>query len=534
MRERIWPLCSAAAMARLDRHTIETLGVPSALLMECAGRAVLGAVLEELRPGAGVWVLCGAGSNAGDGLVVARQLHLLGIPARIVPVLDAAKWTGDAAANGERARTAGVPFASPRWQPEPGDVLVDALFGTGLARDVEGVPAAAIERINSERPACRVVAVDLPSGLDADTGRPRGTAVRADVTVTIGLPKIGLALEPGRSLAGRVRVARIGVADRAPEAAPDAELWTRAAAGARLPERPGHAHKGSFGHVLVAAGSRGKTGAAALTAQGAARAGAGLVTIACPEGVNAVLETKCTEAMTAPLPGTADDALAAGAEKALLELASERDVLAMGPGAGRAPETFELLRRVAGACERPLVLDADGVVAFAEAPQSLRERRPATLLTPHPGEAARLLGGSPAEANADRVASARRLAEATGAVVVLKGAGTVTADPEGRVAVNPTGGPLLGSGGTGDVLAGVAAGLLAQGVAPFEAGALAAFVHGHAADRLAVRLGPAGLLAGELAAEIPAAAASLRDAAARADDRLPLGAGLAVDFPEPG
>jgi NAD(P)H-hydrate epimerase len=531
MIDDVWPLLSAEQMRCLDRHTIQTLGVPGELLMECAGRVVTAEVVSELARESTVWVVCGGGNNGGDGLVVARHLHLLGTPVRIVWVGDPERLRGDPAANWKRARAIGVPVAPARWRPQPGDVLVDAIFGTGLDRAVEGAAAAAVRKLCASRPACKVVAVDLPSGLHADSGQTLGCAVEADVTVTMALPKLGLALEPGRSHAGRIVIGRIGIADQAPGLGRTAELWTRRAAAARLPSRPADGHKGSFGHVLVVAGSEGKTGAAALSAEGAARAGAGLVTIACPESTNAVLEVKCTEAMTAPVPETAAHGFASGAEKPILDLALDRDAVAAGPGIGRNDETLALMRRLAKKVERPLVLDADGLLAFVDAAAVLKARSAPTVLTPHPGEAAALLASSPAEINRDRPAAARALAEETGAVVVLKGAATVTAEPGGRCAVNPSGGPSLATGGTGDVLTGVVVGLLAQGTAPFEAGALGAFVHGLASDRLALRCGASGVLAGDLAAEIPAAVASLRESSS--DTAPVLGGSDGMAFPEP-
>jgi NAD(P)H-hydrate epimerase len=533
MIDDVWPLLSAEQMRCLDRHTIETLGVPGELLMESAGRVVVTEVLSELATGRSVWVVCGAGNNGGDGLVLARHLHLLGVPVSIVWVGDPKRLRGEPAANWKRAQAVGVPVAQARWRPHPGDVLVDAIFGTGLDRPVTGPAASAIRKLSGSRPACRVVAVDLPSGINADSGQLMGCAVEADVTVTLALPKLGLALEPGRSHAGRIVVGRIGIADEAPQLGRAAELWTRRAAAARLPGRPADGHKGSFGHVLIVAGSEGKTGAAALSAEGAARAGAGLVTVACPESTNAVLEVKCTEAMTAPVPETAAHGFAADAEKPILDLAEGRDAVAAGPGIGRGDETLRLMRSLAEKIQRPMVLDADGLLAFVDAAAVLKARRAPTILTPHPGEAAALLGSSPAEVNRDRPAAARRLAEETGAVVVLKGAATVTAEPEGRCVVNASGGPILATGGTGDVLTGVIGGLLAQGTNAFDAGALGAFLHGWAADRLAERLGSTGVLAGDLAAEIPAALSSLRDALGRTGGRPLLGGSDGIPFPEP-
>jgi NAD(P)H-hydrate epimerase len=347
--------------------------------------------------------------------------------------------------------------------------------------------------------------------------------------VTIGLPKLALALEPGRSLAGRVVVARIGIADEAPGVAARAELWTRAAAARRVPQRPRDGHKGRFGHVLVVAGSQGKTGAAALAGLGAARAGAGLVTIACPESTLAAIAASRSELMTAPVPEAAGGCFGRSAEKAVLELAAARDVVALGPGVGRGEETRAFVRNVTRALAGPLVLDADGLVAFEGALAELRGRRAATILTPHPGEAALLLGSTPAEVNRDRLGAARRLAAETGALVALKGAATVVAEPGGRVAVNPTGGPALASGGTGDVLTGVIAGLLAQGAASLDAAVLGVFVHGAAADRLAAQRGPVGVLAGEVAGALPDALRALGENVGGA-----IGAGDRLAFPEPG
>jgi ADP-dependent NAD(P)H-hydrate dehydratase / NAD(P)H-hydrate epimerase len=535
IHESEWPLASAEAMRALDRHTIEKLGVPGELLMECAGRLVAAAAEAALRPGARVLVICGPGNNGGDGFVAARHLHLRGTPVALVLAGEAGRVRGDAARNLERAERVGVPFAGPRWRAEPGDVVVDALFGTGLARPLEGEAASAVKRILAARPAAHVIAVDLPSGLDADTGQPLGACVAADETVTLALPKLGLALEPGRSLAGRIVVGRIGIADAAPGVALPASMLTRRGAAALLPDRPPDGHKGRFGHVLVAAGSRGKAGAAALAAEGAARAGAGLVTVACPAGANAILQGALPEAMCAPLAETAEGELAAAAADDLVRLAAERDALVLGPGVGRSAEPRALVRRVARAARVPLVLDADGIVAFAGEPELLRERASTAVLTPHPGEAGALLGRDAADVNRDRIGAARAIAERTGAVVVLKGAATVVADPDGRVRVNPTGGPVLGTGGTGDVLAGVVGALLAQGLAPFDAASAGAYLHGAAGDLLADEIGRAGILAGDVARALPQAAEALRRAAEAPAPAPAFSAGGidALAFPEP-
>jgi len=464
-----WPLVDATRMQALDRYTIDKLGVPGEVLMESAGRSVADAMLAQYGnllalPDAEVCIVCGAGNNAGDGLVIARQLVLLGHLVRCVLLLPADRLSGDPAAQLSRLRAAGVKIdpASDEGAlrlPDRG-VVVDAIFGTGLSREVAGPIASSINAINAWREArpsaTRVVAVDLPSGLDADTGQPLGCVVQADLTVTIASPKRALALEPGRSLAGQVFVARIGIVDSIP-GEPEAEgidavrLWSPGVAGRMLPGRPAGGHKGSFGHVLVVAGAEGKTGAAALAARASGRAGAGLVTVACPRSLNDILEVKCTEAMTAPVAQTAERALAEEALPELLELARARDVVAIGPGVGQAAETGRLMRALAREIEVPMVIDADGLNAMVGNLEAFASRAArSTVLTPHPGEAARLLGRSASAINADRIGAARTLARETGCVVLLKGAASVCAEPAGRAIVNPTGGPLLATGGTGD------------------------------------------------------------------------------------
>jgi len=504
-----WPLVTAQEMRDLDRHAIETLGVPADTLMENAGRAVAEEVLRELPSGAEASIVCGRGNNGGDGLVAARHLHQRGVDVLVVLLGEVANLSADAANNLDRACDAGVPLADHEWQPPSRGVVIDAIFGTGLSRIVEGVEAEWIRRINACRANARgrvqVVSVDLPSGLCADSGALLGPCIEADVTVALGLPKVGLALEPGRSAAGRILVAGIGIGDPQANRLPRTELWTHAYAGSRLPARPESGHKGSFGHVLIVAGSEGKTGAAALAAEGAARAGAGLVTIACPAGLNDILEIKCTEAMTAPVADTPERALASSAVESIIALAATRDALGLGPGIGRSEETQARVVSLIKRLEIPLVVDADGLYPFAREPELLRERQAPTILTPHPGEASTLLGVETREVNRDRPAAARELATRLGSVVALKGAASVTAAPDGRIAINPTGGPALAAGGTGDVLLGMVTGLIAQGLDAFEATALAVFIHGTA----------------DLLADLTAAAHG------------DFGVGLAVTFPEP-
>ncbi|MEZ4330458.1 MAG: NAD(P)H-hydrate dehydratase [Myxococcota bacterium] len=514
----------AAEMQALDRRTIEGQGIPGELLMESAGRALVGPAARLCRTGARrhrpIRAFCGAGNNGGDGFVAVRHLWLEGIAAEAVLVGDPTRLPPDAAANWRRlADLAGARRIVSQdddafdWAAllDGTSVALDALFGTGLTRPIAGGYGRLIEAMNAARGrGLGVLAVDLPSGIAADSGRILGVAVEADETVTISLPKPALALEPGRSHAGRIVVARVGIADPDPGRAERIELWNAVAAAVRLPPRPRAGHKGRFGHVLVAAGSSGKWGAAALATRAALRAGAGLVTLASPDVAGAVVPELAAEVMTERVAATASGGFATAAAKAIGELAAARTVLAIGPGLGMDPETVRCVQALVLSVERPMVVDADGLNALQGALERVRTRRAPTVLTPHPGEAARLLDSDAAALNADRVGSARRLAERSGAIVVLKGAGTVVAAPGGRALIVPTGGPVLATGGTGDVLTGIVAALLATGMEPFEAAGLAAWWHGAAADRsLAAGVG-FGLLASEVADALPGCAEALR------------------------
>lgn len=559
-RDGVWPLVTAAEMQALDRQTIDGRGISGEILMESAGRALVGPVWtlrsearQAGRGGRPVRALCGAGNNGGDGFVAVRHLLAEGVIAEAVLVGDPERLPADAAANWRRLVERGGAMPVCRVvSPEDADfdwaslldetsVAIDALFGTGLRRPIEGGIARAVSALNAARGrGLRVVAVDLPSGIAADTGQILGVAVEADRTVTISLPKPGLALEPGRGHAGAIEVARVGIDDPDPLRPERIELWNAEAAGRRFPVRARDGHKGRFGHVLIAAGSTGKWGAASLSARAALRAGAGLVSLVVPEVAGLALPDLCAEVMTERAPATDSGGFASAAAKRIAELADARTVLALGPGLGVDPETVRCVRQLVGAVERPLVIDADGLNALVGELESLRTRRAATILTPHPGEAARLLESDTASINADRIGAARRLAERSGAVVVLKGAGTVVAEPGGRVLVVPTGGPVLSSGGTGDVLTGIIASILAAGLEPFEAAGLGAWWHGATADRMPQSEPGFGLLASELADALPATARGLRAACSRVDrggedgeDGRAFGAGLQLRFPGP-
>jgi NAD(P)H-hydrate epimerase len=512
-------LVTAAEMQAMDRTTIDGFGIPGRVLMETAGREAARIFLAHFSEDArrGVAVAAGRGNNGGDGHVIARCLAQKGYPVTVYLLCSADKVQGDAAANLNLLPALGVPVievpdeqALARHQPRmrKAAVWVDAIFGTGLNAEVRGWLRSVIDFINQQdRP---VFAVDIPSGLNADTGHPCGACIRADVTATFAFPKIGHIVFPGAALTGRVEVLDIGIPPHiADRVGPRQFLLSTADVLAGLPPRSADAHKGRTGHLLLVAGSPGKTGAAALAAMSALRVGAGLVTVGVSESLNPVMETLLLEAMTAPLPESETGVLGPSAREALLSLAPGKTCLAIGPGLGLAPKTGELVRELVGSIPLPMVIDADGLNHMAGHLDLLKGAAAPAVLTPHPGEMARLLGTTAAAVQQDRVACARDLASAGRVHVVLKGARTVIAHPDGSVHVNPTGNPGMAAGGMGDVLTGAIAGLIAQGARPDLAARAAVYLHGAAGDRLARDRGPRGFLAGEVMNALPGEIASL-------------------------
>jgi NAD(P)H-hydrate epimerase len=458
-------------MAEADARTIAA-GTPVEVLMERAGRAVAWEVRRVLGStyGRRVAVVCGKGNNGGDGLVAARVLDGWGVR---VDVLELAAGAG--AADVERAF-------------DRADVAVDAMFGTGFRGTLDGV--AALVALRSA--ALPTVAVDIPSGIDGLTGRAAGDAVRAVSTVTFAAPKPGLCFEPGRSHAGAVRVADIGI-DVAASVPPMLALVEAIDVRGWISPREPDANKWSAG-LLVVGGSGGMTGAPLFVSHAAMRVGAGIVWCGVP-GSEAAARASGTEVVVRALPEGHDGTLCALPDDVLDALPRFRAV-AVGPGLGTAGATRDAVRDLVGRVESALVLDADGLNAFAGDAGALHARRGPTVVTPHEGEYARLLGEPVGD---DRVAAARRLAAATGAIALLKGPGTVVADPGGRAVVEPVGDAALATAGSGDVLTGIIAGLLARGVEPFAAAVAGAFLHG----RAAARAGHTGLVAGDLVAALP-------------------------------
>lgn len=505
-------IVTAEQMQELDRRAVEGAGIPALTLMENAGRGVAEAAarMTEARPDRPIVIICGRGNNGGDGFVAARHLAQMGRKPQVFLAAEQGHVSGDAGANLRRLEEAGLAAAEVD-SAEPvaraccrAGLVVDALLGTGLSGDVRGLSAELIDAINEC--GAPVLAVDLPSGLDADSGRRLGAAVRADETITMGLPKLGLFLHPGADYSGRVTVADIGLpADLVGDSPGVAELvdpeWVRLL----LPRRARTAHKGDFGRVLAIAGSVGMSGAACLCAEAALRVGAGLVTVGCPASINDILEAKLTEAMTFPLAETYGRALDTRALAPILELAERADVLAIGPGLSRQPETAVLVRRLVARVSKPMVIDADGLNALADAAVILESEHAPAVLTPHPGEMGRLMGVSAKAVQARRAHFAEAAANRCNSVIILKGACSIVAEDGRPLTINPTGNPGMASGGTGDVLTGMVAGLIAQGLLPFEAAAAGAYLHGLAGDLAARRVGEASLVAGDLLEALPEA-----------------------------
>jgi len=513
-------LVTAGTMRAIDEHAIKTMDIPGIDLMEQAGLGTA-RVLERvagLAEGARVVVVCGKGNNGGDGFVIARDLVSRGAAVRVFLIGTADDVSGDARVNLDLLADEDLTeLTAPAHLPElvesmaSCDAVVDAVFGTGFEGAPRGLSANVLPLINaSGRP---VLSVDVPSGLNATTGAVEGECVSADWTCTMALPKRGFFVASGPDVVGELFVIDIGIPREAIEAVGASEnVLMPDEAAALLPGRPPSSHKGTYGRVLVVAGSIGYTGAAALTAMSALRAGSGLVFVACPEGVNDILEVKLTEAITKPMPQTDAGSLAERAVGPIRELAADADTIALGPGLSTDHGTVALVRELVRTLKKPCVMDADALNALDIGLIGDREGDAPLVLTPHPGEMGRLLDVGIDAVQASRRETAVDAARRARAVILLKGAGTVVAEPGGESYLNPTGGTGLSSGGSGDVLTGIVASLIGQGVGVFEAAALGAFVHGRAGDIAEGRLGARGMIAGDVLAALPDALLSIEAA----------------------
>jgi NAD(P)H-hydrate epimerase len=502
---------NSSQMREADRRTIDEIGISSLVLMENAGRQVVAAIeavysdLAERR----VAVLCGRGNNGGDGFVVARTLVQRDVEVSVFLIGRVGDVRGDARINLEILGRLGLTVVeiadSEAWElhfTEIGDctLIIDAVFGTGLNAPLSGLMDTVVADVNGS--GIPVVAIDLPSGLSADSHRPIGSSIEAGLTVTLAAPKLSLVLPPAETRAGDIVIADIGIPHDVIQSldGPRVELLTRSTMRELITPRSADTHKGDYGRVLIVAGSRGKTGAAHLAATGALRSGAGLVTIATPGCCLPIVAAMAPEYMTEGLDERADGIDPEGADR-VLELA--RDVLAIGPGLGQAPATRQFVKALVDRATMPLIVDADGLNAFGDAPDRLagREGRD-VIITPHPGEMARLIGMSADEVQSSRLEIARNFAVAHHVYVVLKGHRTLIATPDEKVFINPTGNPGMATGGTGDVLTGMIAGWLAQLLDAEAACKVAVYLHGMAGDLAEADDGEVAMVAGDVAAHI--------------------------------
>jgi ADP-dependent NAD(P)H-hydrate dehydratase / NAD(P)H-hydrate epimerase len=487
------PCLTAAEMRRLETRAIDELGIAGAVLMERAGVAAAGEVRRRYPAAEAVTVLCGAGNNGGDGFVVARHLHAAGAAVEVFLTGASSRLSGDARHNFEIARRLGVPVhervapARLRRAVRRADVVVDALLGTGFAGRPRPGAAALIEAVDGASSG-PVVALDVPSGVDSSTGVVEGAAVTAQLTVTFHAPKVGLVVAPGRFYAGELVVADIGIPPQLEEpaglglAGPDLL--------ALVPLKTAHDTKYSSGSVLVVGGSPGMSGAAAMAGLAALRAGAGIVWVAAPAEATAAIAGHRPELIVRALPQG-------------LELAGRAAAVAVGPGLGREPEALEMARRLAVEHPGPVVVDADGLHAFAGEIGRLARRKQPAVLTPHEGEMAALLGREPQWVRANRLQAVRDAASAGRAVVLLKGADTLVGDPAGSVSVVPVDTPGLATAGSGDVLTGTLAAFLAKGLSGVDAAVLGALAHAAAGAAAAGARGPAGIIAGDVIDALP-------------------------------
>ena len=505
-------IVTADEMREIDKATIE-FGLPGRILMENAGRGAAQILLERLS-GIGaekIGVLAGRGNNGGDGFVIARHLAQKGIDVIVYLLSKASLVKGDALSNLELLYQLGVSvieipnrktFLDNLISMRHRDLWVDAIFGTGLKSDIEGYIKDVITFINSLKKP--VMAVDLPSGIDSDTGRVCGEAVCANITATFGYAKAGHYLYPGAGYSGKVEIIDIGIppliADRI---APKQHLLGDKIISSYLKPRDKEAHKGTTGHLFIVAGSPGKTGAAAMTAMAAMRAGAGLVTIGVPKSLNPVIEPMILEAMTCPLPENTEGFLSESSFDAIMHNLDGKKCLAIGPGLGTDSSTKKLVIKILRGSSLPVILDADGLNLLAGETGLLKKLKVPVIMTPHPGEMSRLTGKNISQIQEDRISCARDFAREFNVHIVLKGAGTVIAHPDGRVFINPTGNSGMASGGMGDILTGIIAGFVTQGYPAEEAVRTGVYLHGAAGDDLAKNMGPFGFLASDVLKSIP-------------------------------
>ena len=507
-------VATAEQMQELDRKTIETYRIPGVVLMENAGRGTTEAIssffpdLQRRK----VVIFAGKGNNGGDGFVIARYLLNRNVAVKVYLLADPNVLRGDAEINFQafkrmKGEVIPVPssmeFQKVKKDLERFDLIIDGIFGTGLDAEVRGYYREVINHLNSlQKP---IVAVDIPSGLDANTGKPLGTAVRATLTVTFGLPKTGHLVSPGVDYVGQLKVIDISIPRILIE---EEKIHTHLLdeegirKGLSVPRRA-DTNKSDYGHLLVLAGSVGKTGAATMVCEAALRMGAGLVTLGIPRSLNPIMEMKLTEVMTEPLPETPKQTLSLKAFDSILRLCENKRAVVIGPGIGTVKDTQALILKLVKALKVPLILDADALTALATQAKSLPTANRSLVLTPHPGEMARLLQSTPKDVQEDRIGISRNFAQTRHLYLVLKGHRTLVATPQGEIFINPTGNPGMASGGTGDVLTGMIGGLMCQGLDILPSLQASVFLHGLAGDKAASEKGEKSLVATDIIQCLP-------------------------------
>jgi ADP-dependent NAD(P)H-hydrate dehydratase / NAD(P)H-hydrate epimerase len=512
---------TASEMQEIDRKTIEEIGISGIVLMERAGVAVVTKIKEHFGRKR-VIVLSGRGNNGGDGIVVARCLHNEGWEVKVFLSSRREDLRGDALAQYSIARNCGVSIDSlDQFITRHSSVLsrhslfVDALLGTGLDKNISGKLSEAITIMRESN--LPVLSIDIPSGISSDNGQIMGNAVKADCTVTFGLPKRGHLLYPGAEYTGRLFIENIGFPQYLLSSEKiSTDVVDREYAVPLIPVRPNYSYKGNYGHVLVIAGSKGKTGAALMTAKACLRTGAGLVTLGVPESLADVFQSRVTEEMILPLPDINHGFLSRKALKSILDFLHDKaDILAIGPGIGISAETKQLMVALIANAGIPMVIDADGINSIQGGNDPFLKAKAPVILTPHPGEMAGLLS----EQNnmtiqtieKDRISTARSFARQTKTHLILKGVPTVTAAPDGKAFINTTGNPGMASGGVGDVLTGMIAGLLGQNITPLQACIIGVYLHGLAGDIASSEKGPHSLIATDIIEKIPSAFLSLKN-----------------------
>jgi hydroxyethylthiazole kinase-like uncharacterized protein yjeF len=506
---------TAEQMQELDRKSIEVYRIPGIVLMENAGRGAVEVITRNFPDiqKKTIAIIAGKGNNGGDGFVMARYLLNRGISVKVFLLTDPKSLRGDAEINFNifhhmKGEIIPVPsskdYQKVKKSLENFDLLIDGIFGTGLDAEVRGYYREVIDHLNTlQKP---IVAIDVPSGLDADTGKPLGTAVRASLTITFGLPKVGHLVSPGIDYVGSLKIVDIGIPGRLVE---EEKIQTHLLEREPLQRwlstpRRANTHKGDYGHLLVIAGSVGKTGAAAMACEAALRMGAGLVTLAIPKSLNSIMEVKLTEVMTEPLPETPKQTLSLRAFNTILRLCENKKAVVIGPGIGTYKETQSLVLKLIKALDLPIVLDADGLTSLSAQPKSLLVTKRPLILTPHPGEMARLIQSTVKEVQEDRIGVSKSFSQSHRIYLVLKGHRTLIATPKGEVFINPTGNPGMASGGTGDVLTGMIGGLICQGFDILPSLQMSVYLHGWAGDEVARELGEKSLVATDIIKKIPA------------------------------